>query len=159
MKARYPWLAGAALITILAGLSLFQNDWQRIPSNTLPDPGPELDGNPSEPLSPLPLSLKLDARKVALGDRLFHETRLSKDATVACASCHNLKTGGVDRLARSIGFGGQIGGINAPTVFNSGLNYRQFWDGRARTLEDQVDGPLQHPIEMAGTWPKALETL
>jgi len=159
MKARYPWLAGAALITILAGLSLFQNDWQRIPSNTLRDPGPELEGNPSEPLSPLPLSLKLDARKVALGDRLFHETRLSKDATVACASCHNLKTGGVDRLARSIGFGGQIGGINAPTVFNSGFNYRQFWDGRARTLEDQIDGPLQHPAEMAGTWPKALETL
>jgi cytochrome c peroxidase len=159
MKARYPWIAGASLIALLAGISLFQNDWRQVPPRTLAALTPELDNSSFEPLSPLPVTLHLDARKVALGDSLFHEARLSKDGTVACATCHSLKTGGVDRLPRSRGLNGQLGGINAPTVFNSGFNYRQFWDGRARTLEDQVDGPLQHPLEMAGTWPQALSTL
>jgi cytochrome c peroxidase len=159
MKARYQWLAGATLIAFLAGLSLFQNDWRQVPPHAVAAFVPESDSTASEPLSPLPLTLPLDARKVALGDRLFHETSLSGDGTVACASCHNLKTGGVDRLPRSKGIGGQLGAVNAPTVFNSGFNYRQFWDARARTLEDQVDGPLQHPLEMAGTWRKTLDTL
>lgn len=159
MKARYPWIAGASLIALLAGISLVQNDWRQVPPRTLAALAPELDNSSFEPLSPLPVALHLDARKVALGDSLFHEARLSKDGTVACASCHSLKTGGVDRLPRSRGLNGQLGGINAPTVFNSGFNYRQFWDGRARTLEDQVDGPLQHPLEMAGTWTQALKTL
>ena len=159
MKARYQWLAGATLIAFLVGLSLFQNDWRQVPPRTLAAPAPELNSNSSEPLSPLPVALQLDTRKVALGDRLFHEARLSKDGTIACASCHNLKTGGVDRMPRSKGIGGQLGAINAPTVFNSGFNYRPFWEGRARALEDQVDGPLQHPLEMAGTWPQALGVL
>ena len=158
MKARYKWLAGATLITFLAGFSLFQNDWQQGSPRALPAYS-DADVSASEPISPLPLTLNLDPRKVALGDRLFHEKRLSGDATVACASYHSLKTGGVDRLARSRGIGGQLGGINAPTVFNSGFNYRQFWNARARTLEDQIDGPLQHSGEMGGTWPKALDTL
>jgi cytochrome c peroxidase len=98
----------------------------------------------------------LDKQKVALGARLFGDPRLSGDGSVSCSSCHNLDTGGVDRLPFSRGIGGKLGGINAPTVFNSGFNFRQFWDGRADTLEDQIDGPLQNPIEMAGTWPQAL---
>lgn len=109
--------------------------------------------------APLPLYLTQDPRKVALGNRLFNEPRLSGDGTVSCAHCHNLSIGGVDRLIRSRGVEGKEGNINAPTVFNSGFNFRQFWDGRAETLEDQVDGPLQNPREMAGSWPKALSTL
>jgi cytochrome c peroxidase len=159
MQARYQWLAVGTLIASVVSLSLIQHDWLEATPQAVAAYAAESDRNGSEPLSPLPLTLTLDVRKVALGDRLFHEARLSRDGTVACASCHNLKTGGVDRLARSKGVGGQLGGINAPTVFNSGFNYRQFWDARARTLEDQVDGPLQHPLEMAGTWPNALDTL
>lgn len=90
---------------------------------------------------------------------MFNDPRLSGDGSISCASCHNLDTGGVDRLPRSSGVGGKEGGINAPTVFNSGFNFRQFWDGRAETLEDQIDGPLQNPVEMAGTWPKALAAI
>lgn len=112
-----------------------------------------------EPISPLPAEIALDARKVALGERLFHDTRLSVDGTLACASCHHLDAGGVDRRARSVGVGGREGVANAPSVFNSGLNFRQFWDGRARTLEDQIDGPLQNPVEMGNTWQKALQTV
>jgi len=104
------------------------------------------------PLEPLPLAIKLNDRKVALGDRLFNDPILSGDGSVSCAHCHNLATGGVDRQPHSRGIGGKEGGINAPTVFNSGFNFRQFWDGRADTLENQIDGPLQHPDEMASSW-------
>lgn len=113
----------------------------------------------TEPISPLPLALALDQRRVELGRRLFHEARLSSDGSISCASCHNLTSGGVDRLPHSRGIGGAEGAINAPTVFNSGYNFRQFWDGRAETLEDQVDGPLQNPVEMGGTWPKVIALL
>ena len=113
----------------------------------------------AEPISPLPPTVPLDNRKVELGRRLFHDARLSSDGTVSCASCHKLSGGGVDRLVRSRGIGGKEGGINAPTVFNSGFNFRQFWNGRVETLEEQVDGPLQHPAEMDATWPQAIATI
>lgn len=113
----------------------------------------------TEPITPLPLSAALDNRKVELGRRLFHDTELSGDGSVSCASCHNLSVGGVDRLARSRGIGGKEGAINAPTVFNSGFSFRQFWNGRAETLDEQVDGPLQHPAEMGATWPQVTTTL
>ena len=105
---------------------------------------------------PLPLALPLDARKVALGQRLFHDARLSKDDTVSCASCHSLGTGGTDNQARSVGVAGGVGTINAPTVYNSGLNFVQFWDGHAPSLESQIDGPVNHPQEMASNWPQVL---
>src|SRR2546425_10125306 len=81
----------------------------------------------AEPIKPLPLHLPLDQRKVNLGHRLFLDPRLSHDNTLSCGSCHGLETGGTDRRARSIGIGGAKGDINAPTVFNSGFNFRQFW--------------------------------
>jgi len=112
-----------------------------------------------EPVTPLPLTLSLDPDKVKLGGRLFGDPKLSSDGQVSCAHCHNLATGGVDRLPFSNGIGGRQGHINAPTVFNSGFNFRQFWDGRAATLEDQIDGPLQNPLEMGNSWPKTLATL
>ena len=112
-----------------------------------------------EAISPLPLSIKLDNRKVTLGERLFKDPIISGDGSISCAHCHNLTTGGVDRQIRSRGIGGKEGGINAPTVFNSGFNFRQFWNGRATTLEDQIDGPLQHPAEMGSNWPKAITAL
>lgn len=112
-----------------------------------------------EPISPIPVSADLDPARVGLGSLLFHEPLLSHDNTVACASCHHLDTGGVDRLSHSVGIYGQLGGRNAPTVFNSGLNFRQFWDGRAATLEDQIDGPIGHPLEMGSNWPEITQKL
>jgi cytochrome c peroxidase len=69
-----------------------------------------------------------------------------------------LGAGSIANRARAA-LAGREGNINAPTVFNSGFNFRQFWDGRAEALEDQVDGPLQHPAEMGATWPQALAFL
>jgi cytochrome c peroxidase len=112
-----------------------------------------------EPIVPIPRTLPLDERKVALGRRLFHDPRLSADNSIACASCHALSKGGVDGSPQSVGIRGQRGAMNAPTVFNSVFNFRQFWDGRAATLEDQVDGPVHNPLEMASDWPAILVKL
>lgn|ERR1041385_260897 len=112
-----------------------------------------------EPIKPIPLELKLDARKVALGKKLFHDPKLSKDNTISCADCHDLQKGGTDRRFRSIGIDGAEGVINSPTVFNSGFNFKQFWDGRAHSLEDQIDGPVQAVAEMGSKWDDILSKL
>ena len=85
----------------------------------------------NEPLQPLMKSLPTDPAKVELGFALYHDTRLSADNTISCATCHGLNTGGVDRKQYSEGINGQFGGVNAPTVYNAALNFVQFWDGRA----------------------------
>jgi cytochrome c peroxidase len=108
---------------------------------------------------PIVVPTDLDARKVALGDRLFHDSRLSADDSVACASCHSLDTGGVDRRPTSVGIGGAVGPINAPTVFNSGYFFRQFWDGRAASLEEQANGPVHAAAEMGSNWEQAIAKL
>ena len=113
----------------------------------------------NEPIIPVPLEVKLDPARVALGKRLFHDPRLSGDNTVSCATCHGLDHGGADHTVHSRGVGGREGVINAPTVFNSGFNFRQFWDGRAKNLEEQIDGPVQNPLEMASNWPQVLGKL
>jgi len=120
-----------------------------------------LAGEPllNEPIKPIPLTVDVDPKKVALGRLLFHDPQLSADNTVSCATCHDLKTGGVDRVKFSKGIKGRMGKINTPTVYNSGLLFRQFWDGRAETLEDQVDGPVQNPVEMGSQWPDVLAKL
>lgn len=111
------------------------------------------------PITPLPQAVVLDARKVALGRQLFHDPRLSRDNTVACANCHVLSAGGVDRQPVSTGIGGRKGQLNAPTVYNVAYNDRQFWDGRAVSLEAQVDGPLHNPDEMGSSWDEVLGKL
>ena len=114
-------------------------------------PAEPAKGREREPIKPLPLEQKLDPRKVELGRKLFHEPKLSRDDTISCASCHDLGKGGVDGRARSLGIGQAEGTINAPTVFNSAFNFKQFWDGRADTLEDQAAGPMQAASEMGST--------
>lgn len=102
----------------------------------------------NETVRPLPDSIPYDARKAALGDVLYHDTRLSADGTISCATCHGLNTGGVDNKRYSEGIKGQLGGVNAPTVYNACFNFVQFWDGRAGTLAEQAGGPPLNPVEM-----------
>jgi cytochrome c peroxidase len=118
-----------------------------------------LSAHSEEPIRPIPLTIPLDAKIVALGEKLFNDKRLSKDNTIACASCHELAHGGVDGAIGSTGINGAKGPINAPTVFNSGLNFRQFWDGRANSLEDQAAGPVHNPKEMGSNWTEVLAKL
>ena len=103
----------------------------------------------NEAIRPVQDSVPVDMRKVILGNLLFHDVRLSADNTVSCSSCHGLNTGGVDNKSFSEGVGGQLGGVNAPTVYNALYNFVQFWDGRAVTLADQAAGPPLNPVEMA----------
>ena len=112
-----------------------------------------------EPIRPIPETVAVDAEKVALGRALFHDTRLSRDNSVSCASCHDLRAGGDDGQRVSVGIEDKQGVINSPTVFNVGFNFKQFWDGRASTLEDQIDGPVQSSIEMGSLWPDVVAKL
>ena len=103
----------------------------------------------NEPVRPIDQALEYDEAKAALGFALFHDPRLSVDNTVSCASCHALETAGVDNHQYSHGVNEQLGGVNAPTVFNAVYNFVQFWDGRAQTLAAQAAGPPLNPVEMA----------
>lgn len=110
----------------------------------------------NEPIQPLPSPPVLDQRKLALGKKLFYDPRLSRDQSVACATCHNLKLGGADGKPHSLRPGGMPAPVNTPSVFNAMLNFRLFWDGRASSLEEHVQGPM----EDTGTdWDAVLQRL
>jgi cytochrome c peroxidase len=145
-------LACVGLVLVLVGCD-------RSPVTT--NPAQLLESLPAsrEAITPLPTSVDLDPRRVALGKKLFEDPQLSRNGTIACATCHPLDLGGTDHLPKSIGIRGTPVARNAPTVFNSGFNFRQFWDGRAATLEDQVDGPLTADQEMGSSWPESLDRL
>lgn len=87
--------------------------------------------------------------RVKLGKMLYFDTRLSKTGNNSCNSCHNLATYGVDNMATSKGDAGKLGDRNSPTVLNAALHTAQFWDGRAKNVEEQAGMPILNPVEMA----------
>jgi len=87
---------------------------------------------------PIPNDNPVTQEKVELGKQLFFDTRLSKNGTISCASCHNVMSGGEDNRAGSVGINGQVGARSAPTVWNAALQSVMFWDGRAKNLEEQA---------------------
>jgi cytochrome c peroxidase len=109
---------------------------------------------------PIPVENPPTVAKWLLGKRLYFDPILSSDGTVSCASCHSPQQGYTTNTRVSVGIRKQEGGMNGPTVFNSAYNALQFWDGRAMSLEDQAQGPVQNPVEMFdGTghaWEKAV---
>ncbi len=115
-------------------------------------PNQDANATPEPPLGLLPVFWPDDnpytPAKAELGRLLYFDNRLSSDGTVSCASCHEPSKAFTDGQAVSTGIGGQKGGRSAPTVINRAYSTEQFWDGRARSLEDQAKGPLANPIEM-----------
>lgn len=103
----------------------------------------------AENIKPIPNNVDVHKQKAKLGEKLFNDKRLSLDNSISCASCHILNEGGDDNSVVAIGIDGKQGDINTPTVLNSVFNFRQFWDGRAKSLKDQALGPIENPIEMA----------
>jgi cytochrome c peroxidase len=91
----------------------------------------------------------LEDARVTLGRMLFFDPRLSKSQSVSCNSCHLLDAYGVDNEPTSGGHKGQRGDRNSPTVYNAAGHFAQFWDGRARDVEEQAKGPVLNPLEMA----------
>jgi cytochrome c peroxidase len=148
------WLAAALLVIAAVAVLLF-----RLPS---PDISATAQASAHESdalIGPIEPMAGLDPRKVKLGEKLFNDPRLSHDNQIACSSCHNLQAGGTDGRTFSIGINGKVGHVTSLTVLNSGFNLSLFWDGRAETLEQQVDGPLQNPLEMGSTWPEIVAKL
>lgn len=95
----------------------------------------------NEPIQPVPLPLPRDAKQqsiIALGERLFSDPRLSSTNTTACINCHTLSKGGADGERFSRQPSGELAPVNTPTIFNLPLNFRLFWDGRKRTLDEQI---------------------
>lgn len=150
---RIPLLVAAVLLVAVFVLNL------RAPPAAEDADAPSAAKVSYDAFAPLPSTPDLPAAKVALGERLFSDPRLSRDDSISCASCHDLATGGVDGRKVSLGVGGAPGGVNAPTVFNVGFAFAQFWDGRAATLEEQAAGPIHNPVEMASDWPQVLAKL
>jgi len=91
------------------------------------------------------------AETIALGRRLFYDPILSADRSVSCASCHSPQFGFADPRAVSEGVGKKTGTRHSPPVVNATYYTVQFWDGRAPSLENQAEGPVQNPVEMANT--------
>jgi len=153
----------SGVLIALSGLALLTYYfWHSVPGHVefkaIPEQFEQYAG-PQEPITPIPLEMKLDARKVALGRRLFHDPRLSRDNTISCAHCHNLANGGMDGLPHPIGIDGRELLINTPTVFNSGFNFKLFWDGRAAKLEDQIEFPMSNPCDMGSSWVEVIAKL
>jgi cytochrome c peroxidase len=132
-------------------------------STALPQHAPSIppQGPTSKPKSlqqlGVPLQLSRDVipsgnpqtpEKIALGERLFFDGRLSADGSVACATCHDPRRAFSDGLPTSVGIGGLLGRRNAPTIMNALYEKRQFWDGRVGTLEQQALLPIINPLEM-----------
>lgn len=113
-------------------------------------PLPKKAENPDNPLT---------FPKVELGRMLYFDPRLSKSSVISCNTCHNLATGGVDNLPTSVGHRWAIGPRNSPSVFNAALLTSQFWDGRAKDVEEQAKGPILNPSEMASTEELVIERL
>ena len=96
--------------------------------------------------------------KAKLGLELFLDPRLSSNGQVSCESCHHIFTNGAESISASIGVNGE-GHRNSPTLFNISLNTRFFWDGRAASLEQQLEGPIHNPLEMDSNWPDIIQFL
>jgi cytochrome c peroxidase len=101
----------------------------------------------------------LTLEKIKLGRKLFFDERLSIDGTLSCASCHNPLLGFADGRSVAVGIEGLEGTRSTPSIINRLFSETQFWDGRANSLEEQILGPIQNPIEMNNTLENVVNTL
>ncbi|MFT7244511.1 MAG: cytochrome c peroxidase [Candidatus Azotimanducaceae bacterium] len=147
------WIRLLGVMLLFFGIqSCSQNEAQLYPEDIVFQPF-------ANAITPIPTAHHQSVSMARLGQSLFHDVNLSGDNTVSCASCHDVNQDGVDHLPASVGIKGQLGSINAPTVLNSSLNFRQFWDGRADSLEEQAKQPPVNPVEMGSNWPDILQKL
>lgn len=145
------FFAGVAIPSLEAGEAAAEADEEDAPQFTIE----MLDQMPVLPasLGTLP-TIKAPAdnpqtpEKAELGKMLYFDTRLSRDYSISCATCHNPRKGYSDGLSRTVGFGRAELGRHSPTIINSAYNHTQFWDGRAATLEEQAKGPIMASGEM-----------
>ena len=109
--------------------------------------------------APAPADNLPNAARVTLGQMLFFDPRLSRKASMSCATCHNPSLGWSDGLSTAVGFDMQILGRNTPTIVNTAFNTIQMWDGRKKDLEDQATGPIAAGGEMNMPLPEMVARL
>jgi len=145
-RLQLPFAIGIALACVALGASRFLAAPVPAKSELFPAEGPKVPRG----LVPIfwPKENPYSPAKAELGWLLYFDKRLSVDGTVSCASCHDPKYAFTDGAAFSKGIRGQLGGRSAPTVINRAYSLEQFWDGRAKTLEEQAKGPIENPVEM-----------
>ena len=102
-----------------------------------------------EPITPVPLPLSADPLKLALGERLFADPRLSHDGGLTCSSCHDMHSNGADGRKQRIARDGSVMTFNTPTVFNAALSFRLNWEGNFRTLEAHTESSLENAANLA----------
>ena len=112
-----------------------------------------------EPITPIHTLRPVDALKARLGERLFVDTRLSRDNSRSCATCHDISTNGASKESHDRGFDGSILPLNTPTVFNAALSFRFGWEGKMRTLESDITASLQNPQIMGADLAELAEKL
>lgn len=142
------WRGGMLLALLLSGCVPSPENGNSLPAASLPDFGDFGAG----PIVPIEMPRTDNLEKILIGKVLFNDARLSGDGSLSCASCHDLASGGDDGRRVAIGVHGRASRVNTPTVLNSSLNFAQFWDGRARTLEEQIRSTVENPVEMDGDW-------
>ncbi|GAA6138388.1 cytochrome-c peroxidase [Arenicella sp. 4NH20-0111] len=115
----------------------------------------------NDDIVPIPTKVKTNKDLVEVGKKLFFDTRLSANDELSCASCHNVVDGwGAEPSAVSTGIRQQLGKRNSPTIFNSVLNFKQFWDGRADNLSHQASFPVTDQVEMGmSSWDEVIVKL
>jgi cytochrome c peroxidase len=152
------WVGGLGVVVSLVGLwaSGWQGKWVVAPPAATAE---EVLAESQEPLVPLPLHVSADPARVALGERLFHDVRLSGRNTIACATCHRLEQGGADGLPRPMTATGTLHARNTPTIFNVAFNAAYNWDGGVYTIEAHAERVLLSPALMHTTWPTLLAKL
>lgn len=146
------YIIAALALIISVWACTFNNNDNKIESNSTNTD--ELQKNAAQIFKPLPVQAidsanPITDEKVILGKTLFFDPRLSLTGNNSCNSCHNINTFGVDNQATSTGDNGGKGSRNSPSVFNAALHIAQFWDGRAKNVEEQAGGPVLNPKEMA----------
>jgi cytochrome c peroxidase len=112
-----------------------------------------------EPITPIPRAPDADPLKLALGERLFADPRLSHDGSLTCLSCHDIHSNGADDKKRRIARDGSILPFNTPTIFNAALSFRLNWEGNFRALEAQTESSLENAANLATNADEVLKKL
>jgi cytochrome c peroxidase len=146
---RSVWLCLA--VCVIAGGTVAQSPNPAVPAAVL--------ATDQQPITPIPQAPAADPLKLALGERLFVDHRLSHDGTLACSSCHDLHTNGADDDRRTIARDGSKLPFTVLTVFNAALSFRLNWEGNFRTLEAQAQSSLENPANMATSVDEVLAKL
>lgn len=140
------WIGSVLAVSMAAAIP----SWPALWAEGAVSAGPESADRPEtdEPIMPLPAEPWQDEARVALGERLFSDPRLSGSGTRSCSSCHDLSSNGASSAATDRGEGGATLPVNTPTVFNVSLSFRLGWEGRFRSLADHAVALIENPLIM-----------